>query len=60
MKATTLINSLEDHHLKYLTNEFIFQRVTSNGKGSGIYHSQKVCGSFKIGVCMRIWANGTI
>ena len=28
---------------------FVFQRVTFNGKGSGIYHYQKVCGSFQIG-----------
>jgi len=32
---------------------FVFQRVTSDGKSSGIYHSQKVRGSFKIGNCHR-------
>ena len=37
---------------------FVFQRETSNRKGSGIYHSQKVCGSFKIGVCSGIFIYG--
>ena len=59
------LNLDEDHNIDELSEGvpsfqipdwwFVFQRVTSNGKGSGIYHSKKVCGSFKICDCMKIF-----
>ena len=64
--CTYTVNSLnldESHNIDELSEGgpslkipdwwFVFQRVTSDGKGSGIYHSQKVRGSFKIGDCHR-------
>ena len=65
------VNSLnldEDHNIDELSEGepsfkipdwwSVFQRVTSNGKGSGIYHSKKVCGSFKICDCMKTFIYG--